>query len=64
MKTIKLDRDYYVLQRELYDWCVEQFGQPYSIKQEGTWGVNFAFGYQTFNFADDAEATLFTLRWV
>jgi len=56
---IVLDRDYYHLHPEIYEWCNEHFGIMTT-----TWNRHMHFGNQYYTFENDADATYFALRWV
>jgi len=65
MTDIRLDREYYYLHEKISSWCEEHFG-PVNFYNEGNgrWSRDFLFGYQNYHFAEEADATFFTLVWV
>jgi len=67
MIEVKLGRDLYSQQSEIYYWCVDHFGGMYgtsnNLLEENRWSVSMAFGYQHYTFKYLEDAVLFTLRW-
>lgn len=72
--TVEFDRRYYHLQREMEEWCNTYIGENprytnwvYSEPKEweglGTWCLASMFGTTFFYFKNEADATLFALKW-
>ena len=66
MNDIRLDRQYYHLHEKIGAWCNEHFGQQdfYAPEESKRWYRNIMFGYQDYHFAEEADATFFTLYWI
>jgi hypothetical protein len=54
--TVALDRDYYHLNNEIHDWCVDNL-------EGASWQLNMMFGHQLYTFDDHSDAALFSMRW-
>lgn len=54
--TVALDRDYYHLNHEIHEWCVDNF-------DDNTWKLSMMFGHQLYTFDDPCDAALFSMRW-
>jgi hypothetical protein len=67
MTEIRLDRKYYHLHTQIGQWCEEHFG-PVDFFTPGNnqqrWYRTMAFGYQDYHFAEEADASFFTLYWI
>ena len=71
MIDLKLGREYYHLIREIEQWCFDNIGagdwttQP-DFREDSTlmWGINQMFRTTFICFRRDADATLFTLKWM
>ena len=47
------------------EWCEEHFGPvDFYNKDNGRWYRNMMFGYQDYHFAEEADASFFTLFWL
>jgi hypothetical protein len=66
MTEIRLDRDYYHLHQQIGAWCEEHFGAVdlFDKTKNIRWYRDMMFGYQTFTFHRDEDATFFSLCWV
>ena len=66
MTQIKLDRAYYHLHEQIGAWCEEHFGPIDLFTPDTTqrWYRNMLFGYQEYHFAEEADASFFTLKWI
>lgn len=65
MIEIRLDRNYYHRYEEIAQWCEEHFGPvDFYNKDNGRWYRNMMFGYQDYHFAEEADASFFTLFWL
>jgi hypothetical protein len=70
MIEIEFGKDRYHTIRTMERWCVDNIGvggwvysDPNDWDQGRKWAISSQFGNTTFYFADDQDATMFTLRW-
>lgn len=72
--TIEIGKEKYHLQREMISWCQAQFdtdsrnwywasSAPESWDDLEKWCISSAFGKSFFYFKNEADATMFALRW-
>lgn len=69
MTKIILNRDYYHLHLEIWNWCKQQYGPAWTVDKTGkfsqnSWSMSEVFGHQQYSFDNDEDATLFALKWV
>ena len=67
MNSYRLDRSYYSRHREILDWCESEFGPDNRVReseQVTSWRWNMTFGYMDIDFAREADAVAFALRWL
>jgi len=70
MTKVILNRDYYHLHMEIWNWCKSQFGPAWILNEaancfeHGAWQMSEAFGHQHYTFDREEDAVLFTLKWV
>jgi hypothetical protein len=57
--VVDLDRNSYHLYQDIHRWSIDNFGDDLL-----RWDYSITFGYQQYWFRDEADALLFTLRWV
>lgn len=68
---ISFDKDRYHEQREMEQWCEQQFGKgawvgsPYPKEWTALpdWTIHCMFGQTTFAFKNEKDYALFILRW-
>lgn len=66
MITVSYDRDYYsqyVLREEWLENTIGPGGYGTNIRDKEIWSGIEAFGYWTYRFKHDKDATLFMLKW-
>ena len=57
-------------QFEAFSWCCEQFGEPAKFRDQvedsdgKRWIWTSMYNYAVFHFANEADATLFRLKWL
>ena len=73
---VNLGREYYIDQDKIFTWCSQNFGAGFQNFGKGVrwkndsemmasrWSISINFGVQTYYFADEQDAILFSLKWV
>jgi hypothetical protein len=69
--TVETTRRTFHLRGEMASWCVATFGdsrywvwnKPKTWEGMGDWCMSSAFGNTEFYFKNEADATLFSLKW-
>jgi len=71
MTEIKLGHEYYHHIRDIERWCWDNVGagdwvtkSKFREDRDIQWSINQQFGTTFLRFRRDADATLFTLRWL
>ena len=60
MFEIQLDRRFYIVQRDIYGWCVDHFGPPHvSDSNPGTWRMESIFGHTNIFFNSEVDLKFF-----
>jgi hypothetical protein len=66
MTEITFGKGSYHLQKDMINWCREQFGDGSVYGGRGAverWSMDSAFGHTVFYFRNEADAVVFSLRW-
>lgn len=60
---IVLTDENHTIRKEMYIWCQEQWGNPQNLNKESHWIFTTTEKGNVLKFKNEADRTLFLLRW-
>ena len=60
---VVLTDEVFKVRKDMYMWCVEQWGQPQNLNKDSNWIYFGAGNGNIFKFRNESDRSWFILRW-